>query len=349
MVAALEEGGEGAPCPATLRVTVEETVAGERHEHDVDVSGLAELRSVASRVLAQWALGMLLAGRRGRGQDLQGEEDGACLVVLPDGQAVTIEAGLSAEEVAVRLYAPPSSLSSAKDDEIVEMVDRTGTALGRVPRRLVHRHNLLHRGVGVFVTADRFVDVDPSEEAAAGRCAQPDVYVHRRTSTKRIFPSLYDMFVGGVSLAGESGSATALREVAEELGLDGNPARIIGPILTCVVCTSYNRCVVDLFCYATDRDTESVRWQEEEVSWGSFVPYQVVAAAADRSIQRLAEDGRWPGRIPPVQSRRNSGAPIENDSDWKSWDMVPDGLLVWEAWLRWLDGHSSGIDAAPYS
>jgi hypothetical protein len=24
--------------------------------------------------------------------------------------------------------------------------------------------------------------------------------------------------------------------------------------------------------------------------------------------------------------------------DWLTWDYVPDGLLVWEAWLKWQNG-----------
>lgn len=65
----------------------------------------------------------------------------------------------------------------------------------------------------MIVTKDEIV----FESLNAGRV--PLVYVHRRTSTKRIFPSLYDMFVGGVSTRGEQSRLTAAREVAEELGL----------------------------------------------------------------------------------------------------------------------------------
>jgi 8-oxo-dGTP pyrophosphatase MutT (NUDIX family) len=222
------------------------------------------------------------------------------------------------------------------------MVDRDGTVLGRLPRLLVHQHNLLHRGVGVIVTAGRFVDMafkDSQGEASLAMCQQPDLYVHQRAENKKIFPSLFDMFVGGISLADELVSATALREVSEELGLGGHPAQLSGPIVRCVVCTSYNRCVVDLFCYSMNEEIECVTWQEEEVAWGSFVPYEVVEAAADRSILRLAEKNQWPGRIPPIQSERRGVSSIDYRGHvWKSWDIVPDGLLVWEAWLRFLDG-----------
>jgi 8-oxo-dGTP pyrophosphatase MutT (NUDIX family) len=47
---------------------------------------------------------------------------------------------------------------------------------------------------------------------AAGR-----VFVHRRTARKLVFPSLYDMFVGGAEGPGESHDEAALREAEEEL------------------------------------------------------------------------------------------------------------------------------------
>ena len=98
--------------------------------------------------------------------------------------------------------------------ELVDMVDGEGAVLGSLPRPYVHAWNVLHRGVGLIVAKDE----DVLRSIDDGRTT-PMVYVHRRTSTKRIFPSLYDMFVGGVSCRGERSRTTAAREVAEELGL----------------------------------------------------------------------------------------------------------------------------------
>jgi len=227
--------------------------------------------------------------------------------------------------------------------EIVEMVDRNGATLGLVPRKLVHAHNILHRGIGAFVTANKpiFQAAKLDRNADAPRLQQPDLYVHRRSTEKRIFPSLYDMFVGGVSLAREPAIVTARREVAEELGLKQGLTSLSDPLLQCVVCTDYNRCVVTLYCYVMNKETETVKWQEEEVAWGDFVPYPVVEAAADLSMQRLAALNKWPGRLPLIQSPNTGqalvGLSYAGDGDakngWTTWDFVPDGLLVWEAWL----------------
>ncbi|CAJ1942738.1 unnamed protein product [Cylindrotheca closterium] len=226
--------------------------------------------------------------------------------------------------------------SSLKDNtssvEWVDMVTGSGKVLGRVPRPLVHKYNLLHRGIGMFVTKDKAMVED-------SQYAFPPLYTHQRTATKRIFPSLYDMFVGGVSLAGESSDLTARREVAEELGLSlalECPEALSDPILDCLVCTHLNRCFVTLYSYTMNTEKETVSWQEEEVAWGDFVAYPIIAAAADLSIKRLEKQKSWPGIYPAIQSDLNGVAPKDisyENGDWNQWDFVPDGLLVWEAWL----------------
>ena len=70
-------------------------------------------------------------------------------------------------------------------------------------RSIIHQYNLLHRGIGVMVFD------------SIGR-----IYVHQRSSSKRLFPSMYDMFIGGVCTTKESSIATLLRELKEEVGLE---------------------------------------------------------------------------------------------------------------------------------
>jgi len=239
----------------------------------------------------------------------------------------------------------PASSSSI---EWVEMVDASGSnMLGILPRILVHKLNLLHRGIGVVVLSDHDHQQHQTE----------NVYVHRRTDTKRIFPSLYDMFVGGVSSAFEDSKLTAAREVAEEIGLSkglqqqlegGNDDAIdektqilSNELFKCVICTSYNRCVVTVFTYdCMENEKDSIKWQEEEVAWGGFVPYDVVEKSARLSIDRLKEGGKWPGTGMDEEEESEEVGDhnklVEGSEEvWKKWDYVPDGLLVWEAWLRW--------------
>ncbi|MFE9443485.1 NUDIX hydrolase [Streptomyces sp. NPDC006602] len=91
-------------------------------------------------------------------------------------------------------------------DEILDIVDENDNVIGQSPRGEAYAEGLRHRCV--FIQA---------------RDGEGRIFVHRRTPTKLVFPSLYDMFVGGVVGAGESYDEAALREAEEELGVSGLP------------------------------------------------------------------------------------------------------------------------------
>src|SRR5208337_3731936 len=50
-----------------------------------------------------------------------------------------------------------------------------------------------------------------------------NLFVHLRTATKDVYPSHWDVAVGGVLAAGESFAEGALREIYEELGIESTP------------------------------------------------------------------------------------------------------------------------------
>jgi hypothetical protein len=172
------------------------------------------------------------------------------------------------DDVGVRRLFASMNDPRYSEAELVDMVDREGRVLGSLPRPYVHAWNILHRGIGLIVAMDE----DRSSEG--GRA--PIVYMHRRTTMKRIFPSLYDRFVGGVSCQGEGARMTAAREVAEELGLrraidfvfgkGGGETMTAGEndplsekLFKCTVSTVYNRCVVAMFTY-TRCDGKNIIW-----------------------------------------------------------------------------------------
>lgn len=68
-----------------------------------------------------------------------------------------------------------------------QVITADGTGIGMYPRRTVESFNLLHVAIGCLV-----LDTN-------GR-----VYVHRRSAKKSVHPSRYDMYVGGLVVAGES-------------------------------------------------------------------------------------------------------------------------------------------------
>lgn len=91
-------------------------------------------------------------------------------------------------------------------DEIIDIVDERDRVVGTSRRDEAYARGLRHRCSFVLV-----------------RDAQDRIFVHRRTAAKLVFPSLYDMFVGGVLGAGETYDEAALREAEEELGVSGLP------------------------------------------------------------------------------------------------------------------------------
>lgn len=97
-------------------------------------------------------------------------------------------------------------------DEIVAVFDAAGAVVGSAPRSRVYADGLWHGGAGVLV---RSTDGER-------------IYVHRRSTTKRVFAGMHDCLAGGVMDPGESAKETATRELAEELGVSGVPLRPLG-------------------------------------------------------------------------------------------------------------------------
>jgi isopentenyldiphosphate isomerase len=230
-----------------------------------------------------------------------------------------------------------SLLTDVIDDintvEMSDMVDGNGIPLGALPRPLLHKYNILHRGIGIVVCDKEHLHRN-SSLVQEEHCL---IYCHRRASTKRIFPSLYDMFVGGVSTAGEDSQLTAEREVGEELGL--TRSSLSDELFKCLICTSYNRCMVSMFTYRYDgREGDNIKWQEEEVDWGDFVPYNLIKQVASYSVERLIQKKEWPGNKDDLMFLKATLNETKESDDTVEWDFVPDGLLVWVAWLKWMNG-----------
>ncbi|AVV43532.1 NUDIX domain-containing protein [Streptomyces sp. ID05-04B] len=140
-------------------------------------------------------------------------------------------------------------------DEILDIVDENDQVVGRRPRGQVYAEGLRHRCV--------FVQV---------RDAEGRIFVHRRTATKLVFPSLYDMFVGGVVGAGEAYDDAALREAEEELGVSGlpRPEYLFTFLYEDGAAGSWWSAVYEVRCELP------VTPQAEEVAWHDFLPEEEV-------------------------------------------------------------------------
>ncbi|MFJ7770296.1 NUDIX hydrolase [Streptomyces sp. NPDC097107] len=163
-------------------------------------------------------------------------------------------------------------------DEILDIVDENDRVTGQARRGDAYAQGLRHRCVFVFAR-------DP-----AGR-----VFVHRRTATKLVFPSLYDMFVGGVVGAGESYDDAALREAEEELGVTGLPRPTF------------------LFKFLYD-DGAGPTW------WSAV--YEV---RCEGPVAPQVEEVAWHGFLTEAEVERRLG----------EWEWVPDGLAAYARLRAW--------------
>ena len=91
-------------------------------------------------------------------------------------------------------------------NEIILIVDKDNNETGSVPRHIMRAKGLPHRAAYILVFNRR-----------------GELFVQKRTMTKDIYPGYYDIAAGGVVLAGESYDQSAVRELAEELGIKGIP------------------------------------------------------------------------------------------------------------------------------
>jgi isopentenyldiphosphate isomerase len=93
---------------------------------------------------------------------------------------------------------------TAQSEERVDVVDENDRVLRQVTRSQMRREVLLHRVVAILCMNSR-----------------QQIFIHRRTPSKDLFPNMYDMFVAGTVVSGEDYVSTAQRELAEELGING--------------------------------------------------------------------------------------------------------------------------------
>ena len=94
--------------------------------------------------------------------------------------------------------------------ELVDVVDEEGRVVATVTRAEMRARRLLHRCVFVVV-----------------RRSDGRVLVHQRSATKDLWPSAWDLAVGGVVTAGEEWDAAAVRELTEEVGIEGVVLRLV--------------------------------------------------------------------------------------------------------------------------
>jgi isopentenyldiphosphate isomerase len=146
-------------------------------------------------------------------------------------------------------------------EEIADLVGEDDEVIGQARRGEVRARNLLHREIAAIV-----------------RNRRDEIYVHRRTDTKDVFPSMYDMFVAGMVMSGESYEAAIRRELAEELGIESVEPALLFKSRYRDPDINWWTCVYEVVWDGP------IHHQDEEITWGGFM----------READLIAKLEEWP-------------------------------------------------------
>jgi isopentenyldiphosphate isomerase len=146
--------------------------------------------------------------------------------------------------------------------ELVDVIDAEGRTVGVVTRAEMRAQRLPHRCTYILVFNTR-----------------GELFIHLRTATKDVFPSHWDVTIGGVLAAGESFDDGAWREAREELGVEPIGVETLFPFRYRDESSVVNGMVYRLV------HNGPFQLQPEEIVRGEFVP--------PTSIPRRAESARF--------------------------------------------------------
>lgn len=95
-------------------------------------------------------------------------------------------------------------MNPSLSDEFIDILDSTGKSTGQVcPRSLVHKYGYFHATVHIWVAN-----------------STPELLLQKRSSSKDIYPGMWDISCAGHLVAGDTSHDAAIRELYEELGIE---------------------------------------------------------------------------------------------------------------------------------
>lgn len=158
-------------------------------------------------------------------------------------------------------------------DEFVDVIDGAGNTVGVVTRREMRERRLPHRCIYVLVFN-----------------SHGELFIHLRTATKDVYPSHWDVAIGGVLAAGETFAQGVKREIREELGIDADAVELF-PHRYADASTA-----VRAMAYRLVQDGPFVL-QVEEIVRGEFVPIPEV-------LQRIEHEPFCPDGLKVLEKYR---------------------------------------------
>lgn len=167
-------------------------------------------------------------------------------------------------------------------DELLDIVDMNGDPTGEVEeRRVVHAKGYWHRTSHVWIIRN-------NEQSGF------DILLQKRSSDKDSFPGCYDISSAGHIPTGSNYITSALRELKEELGIDGEEEELEYCMTRKIANRNifYGKEFIDnqiTRVYRMRRDNlqiEQLRIQKEEIDCVIWMDYQTcIQAVKDNTIK----------------------------------------------------------------
>lgn len=139
-------------------------------------------------------------------------------------------------------------------EEKFDILDENGLHTHEIAtREYCHEKGLYHKAVVLFI-------INSNNE----------VLLQKRSQNKKLWPNMWDISAGGHVLAGEYGFEAAIREVKEELGIDGIRIKDILFLESCISHVKKGNITDNMlneyYIIYKDLDIENLTLQTEEVA-----------------------------------------------------------------------------------
>jgi isopentenyl-diphosphate Delta-isomerase len=148
-------------------------------------------------------------------------------------------------------------------DEIYDVVDKMDQVIGQATRREIHKKNLLHRSIHIFVFNH-----------------QNEVFLQKRAMTKDENPGLWDTSSAGHVDSGETYDECAHRELWEELGIKA----ILKPLEKIEACQQTYHEHVQIY---TCRTNTTININLDEISEGKYFDLEVINSKIKKNPEQF--------------------------------------------------------------